>query len=100
MTKTPVKKAVVGNAVIAESDATVVVEGNHYFPPESVHKEHLKKSGNTYTCSWKGVCDYYDVVVGGVKLKDAAWMYPKPTSAAGNIKGYFAFWHGVRVIEY
>lgn len=92
-------KAIWNNAVIAESDKTVVVENNHYFPPESVKMEHLKKSGNKYTCPWKGVCDYYNVEAGGKTAEDGAWMYPEPTEAAKQIKGYFAFWKGVAVAE-
>jgi uncharacterized protein (DUF427 family) len=102
-------KATWNNAVIAESDKTIVVESNHYFPPSSVKMEHLKKSGNTYICPWKGVCDYYDVVVGDPHLSDgasqkagvnhdAAWMYPEPKEAAKEIKGHFAFWRGVEVL--
>jgi len=85
------------NTVLAESDKTVIVESNHYFPPESVRAEYLKKSGNQYTCPWKGVCDYYDITVNGETNKDAAWMYPEPSEAAKKIKGYFAFWRGVEV---
>jgi len=90
-------KAVWNNTVIAESDKTIVVESNHYFPPESVKMEFLKKSGNTYTCPWKGMCDYYDVVAGDKTNFDAAWMYPEPKEEAKQIKGYFAFWRGVEV---
>ena len=92
-------KAIWNNKIIAESDKTVAVENNHYFPPESVKMEYLKKSGNKYTCHWKGICDYYDVVVDGKVNKDAAWVYPEPTEAAKKIKGYFAFWRGVEVSE-
>ncbi len=90
-------KAVWKNTILAESNETVVVEKNHYFPPESVKMEYLKKSGNQYTCPWKGACDYYDVTIGGETNKDAAWMYPEPKEAAKNIKGRFAFWRGVEV---
>ena len=90
-------KAVWKNKVIAESDKTVVVERNHYFPPESVKMEYLKKSGNTYKCHWKGIADYYNVVVGGEKNSDAAWVYPKPMPAAKEIAGRFAFWREVEV---
>lgn len=92
-------KAIWNNKIIAESNDTVVVENNHYFPPESVKTEYLKKNGGTYTCHWKGVCNYYDVTVGGETAENGAWMYPSPTEAAKNIKGRFAFWHGVEVIS-
>lgn len=91
-------KAIWNNTVIAESDKVEVVEANYYFPPESVKMEYLKKSGNQYTCQWKGVCDYYDVIVEGKANKDAAWVYPHPTEAAKNITGYVAFWRGVEVV--
>jgi len=84
---------------LAENDKTVVVENNHYFPPESVKTEYLKKSGNQYQCKWKGLADYYDVVVDGDVNKDAAWTYLDPTEPAKEIKGYFAFWRGVEVVE-
>ena len=74
-------RAIWNNKIIAESDRTIVVENNRYFPPDSVKMEYLKKSGNQYTCRWKGVCDYYDVVVNGEANKDAAWVYPEPTEA-------------------
>ncbi len=92
-------KAVWNNTVIAESDDTVVVENNHYFPPESVKMEYLKKNGDTYTCRWKGVCDYYDVTVDGKTSKNGAWMYPNPTEPAKKIKSRFAFWQGVEVTQ-
>lgn len=90
-------KAIWNHKVIAESDDTVVVEYNHYFPGESVKMEYLKKNGGTYTCPWKGVCDYYDVTVDGKTSKNGAWMYPNPTEPARKIKGRFAFWQGVEV---
>ncbi len=92
-----IMKAVWNNAVIAESDNTIIVENNHYFPRDSVKIEFLKKSGNTYTCKWKGICDYYDVVVDGKVNQDAAWVYEEPTEPAAKIKGRFAFWRGVEV---
>ncbi len=85
--------------VIAESDKTVVVEGNRYFPPESVKKEHLKDSKTTSVCPWKGTAHYYDLVVEGETNKDAAWHYPEPSEAASKIKGYVAFWKGVKIEE-
>lgn len=92
-------KAFYKNTIIAESGKTVVVENNHYFPSDSVKMEYLQKSGNTYKCKWKGLADYYNVVVGGDTLQDAAWVYPEPSEAAKQIKGHFAFWKGVTVSE-
>jgi uncharacterized protein (DUF427 family) len=90
-------KATWNNEVIAESDATVVVEGNHYFPPDSVNKEHLQPSTTHTRCPWKGEASYYDVVVDGETNKDAAWYYPEPKDAAAEIKDRIAFWRGVTV---
>jgi uncharacterized protein (DUF427 family) len=90
-------KATWNNAVLAESDDTVVVEGNHYFPPESLHSEHFQLSSTHTTCPWKGVASYYNVVVNGEVNKDAAWYYPNPKEAARNIEGRVAFWKGVKV---
>ena len=90
-------KAVWHDAVIAESDDTVVVEGNHYFPPDAINREHFKSSDTHTTCPWKGEASYYDVVVGDQTNKDAAWYYPQPKEAAGQIKDYVAFWKGVKV---
>ena len=84
-------------AVIADSDETVVVEGNQYFPVESVVASSLQPSQTHTTCHWKGVASYYDVVVGGKVNSDAAWYYPEPSDAATNIKDRVAFWHGVKV---
>lgn len=92
-------KAIWNNQVIAESDDTVVVESNHYFPPESVKMQYLSKNGATYTCHWKRVCDYYDVTVDGTTSKNGAWMYPAPTPKAEHIRGRFAFWQGVEVVS-
>ena len=83
--------------VIAESARTVVVEGNHYFPPESVRREHLRPSASQTTCPWKGVACYYDVEVGGERTRDAAWYYPEPKPAAASIRDHVAFWRGVVV---
>jgi uncharacterized protein (DUF427 family) len=90
-------KAIWNGAVLAESDQTEVVEGNHYFPPASIHKEFFQDSGTHTTCPWKGVASYYTVVVDGQENKDAAWYYPTPKDAAKNITGYIAFWRGVKV---
>jgi uncharacterized protein (DUF427 family) len=83
--------------VIAESDATRVVEGNHYFPPDAVRREHLAPSETHTICHWKGEASYYDVVAGGAVNRDAAWYYPAPREAAEQIAGYVAFWRGVTV---
>ena len=90
-------KATWKGAVLAESDETVVVEGNHYFPANSVRREHFRESGTHTVCPWKGTASYYDVVVGGDVNKDAAWFYPEPKDAAREIKGRVAFWRGVKV---
>jgi uncharacterized protein (DUF427 family) len=90
-------KAIWNNAEIADSDETVVVEGNHYFPPESVNKDYLQPSPTHTTCPWKGEASYYNVVVNGETNKDAAWYYPEPKDAAAEIKNRVAFWRGVVV---
>jgi uncharacterized protein (DUF427 family) len=92
-------KAMWNGAVLAESDATIVVEGNHYFPPDAIRSEHFLDSITQTTCAWKGVASYYDVVVGGQVNKDAAWYYPAPKPAAKQITGYVAFWRGVKVTQ-
>jgi uncharacterized protein (DUF427 family) len=83
--------------VLAESDATVQVEGNHYFPPESLRWEYLVPSEHHTICSWKGRAGYFHVKVGERVNEDAAWYYPEPKKAAQDIKGYVAFWKGIRV---
>ena len=90
-------KATWKGAVLAESDETVEVEGNQYFPPDSVNREYFRESGTHSTCPWKGEASYYDVSVGGEVNADAAWYYPEPSDAAKQIKDYVAFWGGVRV---
>lgn len=90
-------KAVWNNAILAESDKTIVVEGNHYFPPDAVNTEFFNSSSTHTVCSWKGTASYYDVTVDGQLNKDAAWFYPEPKDAANQIAGYVAFWHGVQV---
>ena len=87
------------NTTIADSDDTVVVEGNHYFAPESVKQEFLQPSSKHTTCPWKGEASYYDVVVNGEVNSDAAWYYPDPKPAAAEIKDRIAFWRGVTVEE-
>lgn len=91
-------KAIWKGQVLAESDDTVVVEGNHYFPAAALHREHLRESATHTTCPWKGSASYYDVVVGAEVNRDAAWYYPEPKPAAANIAGRVAFWKGVEVI--
>lgn len=90
-------QAVWNGAVLAESDQTRIVEGNHYFPPESIRREYFKENSHHTTCAWKGVASYYDVEVGGQVNRSAAWFYPTPSRAAEHIRGYIAFWHGVKV---
>lgn len=92
-------KAVWNGEVIAESDDTVVVEGNHYFPSKSIKQENFETSATTSVCPWKGTASYYNVVVDGEKNVDAAWYYPEPKSAANNIEGHVAFWKGVEIVE-
>ncbi len=90
-------RALWNGAVIAESDATVQVEGNQYFPPDAVHREYLRDSATHTVCGWKGTASYCDVVVGDAVSSDAAWYYPSPLDAAQNISGYVAFWRGITV---
>ena len=90
-------KATWKNTVLAESDDTVVVENNHYFPTSSLKTGHFKPSQTHTTCAWKGEASYYDVVVDGAVNSDAAWFYPAPKEAAANIKDRVAFWKGVTV---
>jgi len=90
-------KAIWNGAVLAESDRTVVVEGNHYFPPDSIRADHFQPSATHTVCPWKGTASYYTLVVDGKQNPDAAWFYPEPKSAAGQIAGYVAFWKGVTV---
>ncbi len=90
-------RAIWNDVVIAESDKYEVVEGNIYFPPESVKMEYMKPSDTHTTCHWKGIASYYNIDVNGVVNKDGAWYYPEPLDAAANIKGYIAFWRGVTV---
>jgi uncharacterized protein (DUF427 family) len=92
-------KAIWNGKVLAESDRTVVVEGNHYFPPGSVNKNYFEASSTHTTCPWKGEASYYTVMVDGQSNKDAAWYYPEPKEAAQQIRDYVAFWKGVKVEE-
>jgi uncharacterized protein (DUF427 family) len=90
-------KAMWEGVVLAESDKTVEVEGNQYFPADAIHKEYFKASNVHSECPWKGTASYYDVEVGGKKNAGAAWYYPEPKPEAKQIKGYVAFWKGVKV---
>lgn len=90
-------KALWNHQVIAESDHTESVEGNAYFPPDSVVQSYLEPSAHTSVCGWKGTAHYYHVVVDGQRNENAAWYYPEPKSAAANIQGHIAFWKGVQV---
>jgi uncharacterized protein (DUF427 family) len=90
-------RAVFNGVIIAESDETVVVESNHYFPPDSIKREYFADSDVTTHCPWKGDAKYYDVVVDGKIADYAAWYYPEPKDAARNIKDHIAFWRGVTV---
>ena len=90
-------KAIWNNTIIAESDDTILIENNHYFPPASVNKEFLRNSETHTVCSWKGEASYYTIEVDGKNNTDAAWYYPETKYAAENIKGYIAFWRGVKI---
>ena len=92
-------KAIWENTVLAESEHTKVVEGNHYFPPDSIKKDFFHTSQTHTTCPWKGLASYYNIEVAGKSNPDAAWFYPEPKEAAKSIKDYVAFWHGVKVSE-
>ncbi len=83
--------------MLAESDRYEIVEGNVYFPPETVNREYLRGSGTHTICGWKGTASYYDVVVDGQVNRDAAWYYPDVKPAAAQVKGFIAFWCGVSV---
>ncbi|XLS29917.1 DUF427 domain-containing protein [Flavobacteriaceae bacterium M23B6Z8] len=92
-------KAIWNGEIIAESSDTVVVENNHYFPPESIHEKFFKKSDTHTVCPWKGTASYYTIEVDGKENKDAAWYYPEVSELAKSIKGHIAFWKGVTVSE-
>ncbi len=91
-------RAIWNNTVLAQSDDTVVVENNHYFPAASLRREHFRGSDHRSICPWKGTASYYDVVVGDAVNANAAWYYPEPKEAAAQIKGRVAFWKGVSVV--
>ena len=92
-------KATWNGVVLAESDATVVVEGNHYFPPDALDRQYLRDSAHTTVCPWKGTAGYFDVVVDGQTNANAAWIYRQPKEAASEIRDHVAFWKGVEVSE-
>jgi len=92
-------KAIWNNQVIAQSNDTVVVEGNHYFPADSIDSQYFKSSSNHTTCPYKGVASYYSLEVAGQENKDAAWYYPTTKRGFEKITGYVAFWRGVEVVE-
>lgn len=91
-------KAIWNNTIVAESDKTIIVEGNHYFPPDTIKANYFKPSETHTVCSWKGTASYYTLDVDGKQNNDAAWYYPTPKNAAGHIAGYVAFWRGVQVV--
>lgn len=90
-------RAIWNGAVIAESNDTVVVEGNHYFPADSIKQEYFQESAHTTVCGWKGEASYYTLAVDGEQNENAAWYYPSTKPEAKNIEGYIAFWKGVEV---
>ena len=92
-------KAIWNGRTVAESNETIVIENNHYFPPGTIRKEYFKASDTHTVCPWKGTASYYTLVVDGKENPDAAWYYPEPKDAAAGIKNYVAFWRGVTVEE-
>ncbi|MES9971255.1 MAG: DUF427 domain-containing protein [Candidatus Thiodiazotropha sp.] len=90
-------KAIWNGKVVAESNETLIVEGNHYFPPSSLKREYFESSDTISICPWKGTANYYTVTVDGSENMDAAWYYPNPSAAAQQIKNYVAFWRGVEL---
>jgi len=92
-------QAIWNGEILAESNETVVVEGNQYFPQSALNMQFFKPSATHTVCSWKGTASYYDILVNGKSNRDAAWFYPDPKSAASNISGYVAFWKGVEIVN-
>ncbi len=92
-------KAIWNDEVIAESNETVVIEGNHYFPASSVNEDFLKPSNTVYECPWKGTANYYNLSVAGAENPDAAWHYASPTNAAQEIAGHNAFGNGIHIVK-
>ena len=92
-------KAVWKDKIIAESKNTIIIENNHYFPPDSISKEYFENSDTHTACPWKGTASYYNIKINGNTNKDAAWYYPNPKFEAREIKNYVAFWRGVSVVD-
>ena len=92
-------KAIFNGEIIAESNDTIVIEGNHYFPPGSLKNDFFKESSTHTTCPWKGLASYYTIEVNGTTNNDAAWFYPNPSDRAMEIKNYVAFWKGIEITE-
>jgi uncharacterized protein (DUF427 family) len=92
-------KALWNGEIIGESDDTLIIEGNHYFPLESIKQEYLTPSNTHTQCAWKGTASYYNLLVNGMENKDAVWYYPEPSELAKGIKGRVAFWKGVQVTK-
>ncbi|HEX7257080.1 MAG TPA: DUF427 domain-containing protein [Nitrososphaeraceae archaeon] len=90
-------KALWKNVILAESDKTIIIEGNHYFPPESVNKKFFIESNNHTRCGWKGVASYYTIKIDNEENKDSAWYYDKPLDKAKHITNYVAFWKGIQI---
>ena len=90
-------KAIWNGTVLAESDETIEIEGNQYFPPDSVNRQFLEDSNTQSTCPWKGKASYYHIIVNNERNPDAAWYYPAPSDAAAQIKNHVAFWKGVEI---
>lgn len=90
-------QALWNGTILADSNSTIVVEGNHYFPPESLKGEHFREAAQTTVCGWKGTANYYDLLVGDLVNEGAAWVYREPKESAKEIAGYVAFWKGVEV---
>ena len=90
-------KAIWNQTIIAESDKTIMIEGNHYFPPSSVNQTYLKAANSQATCPWKGLSDYLNIEIDGQVNPEAAWTYPNPSEAASQIKGYIAFGNGIQI---
>lgn len=90
-------RALWNGKILAESDSVEIIEGNVYFPPDSINNEYFKESNTHTTCPWKGLANYYTLEVDGKQNEDAAWYYPAPKEAAKHITGYVAFWKGVKV---
>ena len=92
-------RAIWEGQILAESNNTIIVENNHYFPPASINKSLFVNSDTTSTCPWKGIASYYTIIVNNRENQDAAWYYPAPKEAAAEIKDYVAFWRGVKITE-